>query len=330
MDKAQENYRLQRALTAATVALFLIKTVAWYLTGSVAILTDTLEYTINVFSGFVGMYSLYISSKPRDQNHPYGHGKVEFLSAAIEGTLMTVSAFFIVFHAFENIHTAKSFTQLDYGIYLVAFTAVANFGLGYIAIDRGKKNGTLALIATGKHMQSDTYATGGIIVGLILMSVTGKAWIDSVVAMGFALVIFYAGYQILRNALAGMMDEADNELLDKVVLMLQKVRRENWIDLHNLRIIKYGSTLHFDCHLTVPWYFNVHEAHKELDELEGLVKEHFGESVELFVHADACLDFSCQICSKEDCPVRKADFVKQVDWTQDNIYSNKRHSINNA
>jgi divalent metal cation (Fe/Co/Zn/Cd) transporter len=135
------------------------------------------------------------------------------------------------------------------------------------------------------------------------------------------------GYKIIRTSVAGIMDEADIELLRNMVVLLNKDRTINWIDLHNLRIIKYGPTLHLDCHLTVPWFFNVHEAHKEIDALSGLVREHYGESVELFVHSDGCLDFSCRICAKNDCPVRQHAFEKKIEWTMENISSNHKHKV---
>jgi divalent metal cation (Fe/Co/Zn/Cd) transporter len=122
------------------------------------------------------------------------------------------------------------------------------------------------------------------------------------------------------------MDEADEELLGKMVGLLQANRRDEWIDLHNLRIIKYGSTLHLDCHLTVPWYLNVNEAHQEIDRLNKLVNADFGGSIELFVHTDGCLDFSCEICQKKDCTVRKAMFKQTLEWTVKNISDNYKHN----
>jgi divalent metal cation (Fe/Co/Zn/Cd) transporter len=121
------------------------------------------------------------------------------------------------------------------------------------------------------------------------------------------------------------MDEADKALLQRMVALLNANRRVNWIDLHNLRIIKYGNVLHMDCHLTVPWYLNVKEAHAEMDALSLLIQKEFGESVELFIHADACLDFSCYICQKMECTVRQHTFEKRIDWTIDNISRNTRH-----
>ena len=121
------------------------------------------------------------------------------------------------------------------------------------------------------------------------------------------------------------MDEADEKLLNEMVALLNSNRQENWVDLHNLRVIKYGSVFHIDCHLTVPWYLNVHEAHKEIDKLAALVRGKFNESVELFVHSDGCLYFQCHICSKQNCHVRQHTFEKRIPWTLDNISGDKKH-----
>ena len=327
MLKSKENFEIQKKLTLVIISLFIIKLVAWYYTNSVAILTDTLEYTINVISGFIGLYSLYLSSLPKDRNHPYGHGKVEFLSATVEGTLMVVSGFVIIYEAINNLKHPHELKRLDHGIYLVALTGIVNYIVGYFSIKNGKKNNSLALIATGKHMQSDTYATLGIVIGLIIIFFTHLVWIDSLVAFIFAFIIIISGYKILRTSIAGIMDEADDALLEKMVGYCNENRRENWVDLHNLRFIKYGGTLHLDCHLTIPWYFNINEGHKEVDELEKIVKTNFGDSVELMVHTDGCLDFSCKICNKKDCPVRKHNFQQKIEWTIENISIDSKHKI---
>ncbi len=139
MTLAQENFKLQKHLAAITVALFLIKILAWYFTHSVAILTDTLEYTINVVAAFISLYSLHLSSLPKDENHPYGHGKVEFVSAAIEGLLMVISSFLIMYEAIYNVLHPHKLNKLDYGIYLVGLSAFANFFAGYYAVKKREK-----------------------------------------------------------------------------------------------------------------------------------------------------------------------------------------------
>ena len=327
MQTAQQNLRLQKIITAIAVLLFLIKMLAWYLTGSVAILTDALESTVNVIAGLIGVYSLYVSAKPKDMDHPYGHGKAEFISAAVEGTLISVAGIIIIYQAFGNLIKPQPVHKLDYGILLIAATAVINFIAGIICTKRGKQNQSLVLISSGKHLQTDTYSTVGIILGLVLLKIFKFWWIDSAVAILFACIIMVTGYKIVRSSIAGIMDEADDELMNKMVTMLNLNRRQNWIDLHNIRIIKYGSILHLDCHLTVPWYLNVHEAHDEIDALSHLVKNEFGETMELFVHSDGCLEFSCRICTKNDCPVRQHEFEKKIEWTMQNIVSNNKHSI---
>jgi len=312
---------------AVALLLFAIKVIAYFLTHSVAILSDALESTVNVIAGFIGLYSLYVASKPRDTDHPYGHGKAEFLSAAVEGSFIMVAGLIIIYEAVQNLIHPEPLQQLDYGIFLVAITAIINYVVGYISLRNGRKNNSLALIASGKHLQSDTYSTLGLIGGLILIYFTKKVWIDSVVAIVFAFIIIYTGYKILRQSIAGIMDEADIELLKKIVRLLNENRRDNWIDLHNLRVIKYGGQLHIDCHLTVPWYLNVREAHDEVDAFTFLIKKEFGDSVEFFVHTDPCLEFSCPICCKTDCQVRRHPFEKRMDWTLENILSDKKHRL---
>lgn len=327
MQNAQYNLKVQKIIATVSVFLFIVKTVAWYLTGSVAILTDAFESIVNVVAGLIGVYSLYVSAKPKDQDHPYGHGKAEFLSAAIEGSLISIAGLFIIYEALNNLIHPHEIKKLDYGIILVAVTGIINYIAGAVCIKTGKKNNSLALISSGKHLQTDTWSTLGIVVGLILILITRLVWLDSAVAILFSFFIIFTGYKILRSSVAGIMDEADTALLKEMVVMLNKNRRENWIDLHNLRLIKYGSILHMDCHLTVPWYLNVHEAHKEIDALSSLVKKDYGESVELFVHSDGCLDFSCNICTKTNCDVRKHAFEKKVEWTMENISSNHKHHL---
>lgn len=327
MTPQKENLSVQRWVVTVAIVLFILKIVAWWMTRSVAILTDALESTVNVVAGLIGWYSLYVASKPRDTDHPYGHGKAEFLSAAVEGTLIIIAGFIIIYEAINNFIHPHTIQQLDWGIAIVALTAAINYITGAISIRRGKKNNSLALIASGKHLQSDTYSTLGIMAGLALIYFTKLAWLDSAVAILFAFIIMFTGYKILRQSIAGIMDEADLELLKNLVNLLKKERKDAWVDLHNLRVIKYGGQLHIDCHLTVPWYYNVHQAHAEIDDLSGLIRREFGDTIELFVHSDGCLDFSCRICSLNNCEVRKHLFVERIEWSAEHLVSNKKHQL---
>jgi cation diffusion facilitator family transporter len=321
------NIRMQQWVVVVSLVLFMAKLAAWFLTHSVAILTDALESIVNILAAFIGLYSLQVAARPRDEDHPYGHGKAEYISAAVEGILITLAGLLIIYKAVQNIFYPKPVHELDWGILLVAITAIVNYFLGEICERTGKKNNSMALTASGKHLKSDTFTTAGIVVGLVLLYFTHAVWIDSAVALLFALVIIFTGFRILRSSAEGIMDKADQLLLTQVIAALEEGRRENWVDLHNLRILKYGNILHLDCHLTVPWYLNVHEAHTEIDHLGNIVKEKFGESVELFVHTDGCLDFSCSVCSKKDCTVRKQEMKQRITWNLKNVLSNKKHGV---
>jgi cation diffusion facilitator family transporter len=327
MSRGKENIRVQKFIVGVAVLLFAIKMVAWYLTGSVAVLTDGLESIVNVISGFVGLYSLMLSAKPKDSNHPYGHGKVEFISAGIEGSLITIAGIFIIYEAIQSFIYPAPLQKLDLGILLIGVSAVINYAFGRWAYQTGKENNSLALQASGKHLQTDTYTTIGIIAGLVLIRFTEILWLDGAVAILFSLIIMRTGYRILREAVAGIMDETDDDLLEELITFLQKNRQPKWIDLHNLRIIKYGSILHVDCHLTLPWYLTVKEAHAELDKVEELITKKFGNRIEIFIHTDYCMEFSCRLCQVQNCEVRQHKFEEEITWTVENVASDGKHQL---
>lgn len=327
-DIKKMNFRVQQFLVAVSVFLFILKIAAFYLTNSVAILTDALESIVNVIAGFIGLYSLYISAKPRDADHPYGHGKVEFLSAAVEGTLVIVAGFVILYEAIHNLAFPHEIKQMDYGIILIAITAIVNYGVGEYCVRIGKKNNSLALIASGTHLKSDTYTTAGLVVGLILLYFTQIKWLDSAVAIVFAFIIIRTGYLILRESVSGIMDEADEELIAQIVTEMAKHRTENLIDMHHLRVINYAGLFHIDCHVTVPWYLNVNEAHQEIDVVTNTLQAHFQGNVEFSIHTDGCIPAKqCGLCAKQNCAERESPFIKQVAWTIENVTQNQKHQL---
>ena len=211
---------------------------------------------------------------------------------------------------------------LDTGILLIGITALINFVAGSLCVHTGTKNNTLPLVASGKHLISDSYTTLAILLGLALVYLTGIIWIDSVVAILFGGWILYTGYRIIRSSIAGIMDETDMNLIGRMVTLLNNHRRENWIDLHNLRIIKYGSVLHVDCHLTLPWNLNVKQAHAESKALASLVRKEFGDSIELFVHIDGSSDKPVPSDARQlkNHPYREA-------WTLEHIISDKDDDV---
>jgi cation diffusion facilitator family transporter len=322
-----ESIKIQKLLVSVSVLLFIIKIVAWMLTGSVAILTDALESTVNVIAGFIGLYSIVLSSKPKDKEHPYGHGKVEFISSAIEGTLISIAGMIIIYEALDNLIHPHELKKLDHGLILIAITALVNYFVGFYCVKKGKANNSPILVASGSHLKSDTYSTIGLLVGLLFVIITGYKWIDSLAALVFAFMIIFTGYKIIRKSISGIMDEKDAEIIDEIVDVLNKNRNRNWIDIHNIRVINYAGFYHIDCHLTVPYYINVNEAHFILDSLTDIINEHFQNRVEFFIHVDGCLSSQCSICNLPNCEKRSMQFVKTIDWTHQNIISNQKHRL---
>ncbi|WP_187260688.1 cation diffusion facilitator family transporter [Pontibacter beigongshangensis] len=322
-----ENIRLQMLVVTVGGILLVTKFVAYFLTNSNAILTDALESVINVVAGLFSLYSLVISARPKDENHPYGHGKIEFIASSVEGSLIIVAGVFIIIKSIFNFFNPVELRQLDLGILLITMSGVVNFATGYVAEKKGRDNNSMVLVAGGRHLKTDAYSTAGILVGLLLIYLTRLVWLDSIVAVVFGGIICYSGLKITRTSVAGIMDEADYDLLKRIVQVLNDNRRDNWIDIHNLRVIKYGAKLHIDCHLTVPWYLTVLEAHDEVDELSRLVRENIDPSIELFIHTDPCVELSCTVCGKSACSSRKADFRERVEWEFEKVIADKKHGL---
>ncbi len=326
-QSATQNIQVQRWVAIVSFVLFTIKIIAYYSTYSVAILSDALESIVNIVAACIGLYSLSIAAKPRDHDHPYGHGKVEYVSAAVEGVLIAVAGIIILYKAIHQLIVQPRLQQVDYGILLIASTAVINYILGWATLRIGKRNHSIALTSSGKHLLADTWSTVGIVLALIIVHYTGLIWLDGVVAIIVSLIILVTGIRIITKSIDGIMDKADLALLTKVIATLEQHRTPNWIDLHNLRIVQYGSVLHIDAHLTVPWYITVQAAHDEVDALSNLIKHTYGHSLELFVHTDGCLPTSCGICHKEPCGERVHPFVHRIPWNTSTVLHNQKHGI---
>lgn len=297
------------------------------MTHSLSVLSDALESIVNVLAGAIGLYSLYVASKPKDKEHPYGHGKAEFISAAFEGSLIITAGLIIFYEAIHAFFNPTQLHSLDNGIWVLLMTAFLNLFAGWMAKRMGKKNKSLALVSSGQHLILDSFTTFAVTIGIGIVLLTNLTGIDAGLAVLMSFWIIYNGYQIIRASLAGIMDEADLALLEEVITELNKKRNVNWVDLHNLRVIKYGSLMHIDCHLTVPWYLNVNEAHQVVEDFTTLIKNKFGASIEFFVHTDGCMPYSCPICSVENCKERKTPFEKKLNWTIENVLSDLKHQL---
>lgn len=327
MPYSKQNLKVQYFVTALTIVVFLLKVVTYILTHSLSVLSDSLESVVNIVATIVGSYSLFVASKPKDKDHPYGYGKAEFISAAFQGTLIIGIGCLIIYKAIDSFIHPVSLQNLNNGIWLVVIIAIINLVTALVLNRVGKKNKSLAILASGKLFQIDFFTTAAIAIGFILLLVTGYQKIDTLIALFLGIYVIFDGYKIVRQSLAGIMDEADMILLKEVITEINLSRNAKWIDLHNLRVIRYGSLLHIDCHLTVPWYYNVNEAHEAVDDFAVLIQNKFGDSVEFFVHTDPCMPFSCPICTIENCEQRIAPFEKKLNWNIENVLSNSKHQL---
>jgi cation diffusion facilitator family transporter len=309
------------------ILLLTAKFVAYAITNSNGILTDALESIINVIAGGFGLYSLFVAAKPNDEDHPYGHGKIEFISASIEGSLIFGAGIIMIVKSIYNFFYPIEIVKLDLGIILILITGVVNFIMGYVAQRNGQEKSSMTLIASGQHLKTDAYTSLALLMGLLVMYMTEMYWLDNVIAIAMGTFIIISGYRILQQSVAGIMDKADFIMLQKVVDHLNQKRSSNWVDLHNLRIIKYGERIHIDCHTTIPWYFNAREVHDELKLVEEAIKDAIPNNLESFIHADPCLPESCKSCIKSDCTVRQHEFIHKIDWTLDNVMRNQKHFL---
>lgn len=322
----KDKIGFQKIIAVFGIILFVGKIIAWKLTDSDAVFSDAMESIVNVISAFMGLYSLYLAAKPKDEDHPYGHGKVEFVTSGIEGALISIAGLMIIYEGINSLIVGKVLNKLDWGIAIIAATAIINYFLGYISIKKGEKENSLVLISSGKHLQSDTVTTLGVVISLIIVYFTKIYWIDSLVALFFGFYIIFVGYKIVRKSLSGIMDEQDPELLNKIINLLENNRRTEWIDIHNMKIQQFGSSLHIDAHITLPYYYSLREAHQEMEKVIILLANNTNRTVEFNFHMDDCKPISCSICQIMDCPVRQHPFIKRIEWTPENVTSVEKHT----
>lgn len=320
-----EKINIQWMILILGVVLMAIKFLAYYLTHSNAILSDALESIVNIVAGGFGLFSLYLSAKPRDSDHPYGHGKVEFISSTAEGIMIIAAGIMIIYKSIYALIFPQEINELGIGIILIGFSGVLNYYIGSFAIKKGQSNYSIALEASGTHLKSDAYTTVAVVVGLLLIYITGFNWIDNVFAILISFLIIYNGIRIIRRSVAGIMDEADFDLNVHVINHINTQRVPHWIDVHNFRIIKYGEVIHIDCHMTMPWYYTLQQSHDGMKEFEECLANSIDNPVESFIHVDPCLPTSCSICKVQSCFYRKHPFEKKVEWTLKNVTTNQKH-----
>jgi cation diffusion facilitator family transporter len=317
---AREPHRLATypaALRAGAISvgvglvILAIKFLAWFLTGSTALLADAADTVVNVICAAMATYSVAVAARPADEDHPYGHGKAEPLSAAVEGALVVIAAMVIVIEAIRHIILAPQLEQLGVGIAIAAMGGLGNLALGLYLVRVGRREGSEAIQADGVHILADVVITAGAIAALIAVRLTGIQLFDPLVALAVAASILVTGWRVVRRALKGLLDEADLEFLSQMARHLERERRPEWVELHELRARRAGSHQHIDVHLTVPRYHSIEMAHQAADTLERSLLTFVGTSASAVVHLDPCLPRHCAGCAMEGCPVRSEPLKEQ-------------------
>ncbi len=327
MNQHKIKSRFQRWVVTASIALMVGKFVAYWITNSVGILTDAAESIVNVVAGFMSLMALRWSAKPRDRKHPFGRGKIELISASIEGVMIAMAGGFIIWEGVLRLSDPAQIKSLDIGIVVVAVAGLANYILGAYSIKMGRRYDSVALVASGKHLQSDTYSSIGLVLGLILLYFTNLGWIDGTLAIIFGGVILFTGAGIIFQTVRSLLDAADMELISEVVQHIKQRREKDWITIHNAKMIKYGSLVYIDCDLTLPWYYNVIESHNACDKLEDLLGEKYGDRIAVSIHSDPCDRRFCRLCDLESCPHREERFEKTLEITSETIADNDEQLI---
>ncbi|MBU6158677.1 MAG: cation diffusion facilitator family transporter [Bacteroidetes bacterium] len=305
-----------------------VKFFAWYVTDLLVILSDALESIINVVGSAFAWYSIYLSAKPRDKEHPYGHGKIEFFSIGFEGAMILLAGILILFEAVHLLIQPQQLQESGFSFWLMTGTGIANLLLGYLLVNKGKRFNSVTLKGNGRHIMSDSYTSIGVVIAIGLIYFTHIQWIDPVASIVAGSIIVVTGFRLLRKSISGLMDEADPEMVQKIIQVLNKNRKDTWIDIHNLRVQRYGNFYHVDCHITLPFYYSLTQVHDIISEMDKELNSQFeGGSIEFFMHTDPCMEYSCPHCKLSDCKERKRPFAELIPWDEANLLPNKRHAF---
>lgn len=315
-----ENHLLKSRLIAIGIS-FLVglllmgsKFFAYNLTNSSAILSDAFESIINVVASAFAMGSIILSAKPPDKSHPYGHGKIEYFSAGFEGALIILAALWIFRMGWTHLFQPRILPQLERGLLILLAASCVNALLGLFLMRAGKRTHSIVLIADGKHVLTDVFTSVGILLGLFITALTSWFWMDGALTFAVGIYILFIGSKLVHKSFEGLMDTSDPALLQELAELLDKHRKDRWIDIHELRAWRSGSHIHIDLHLILPRNFSLEMAHHEAKVLEQVIVAHFEGRASVLIHMDPCKDPECPLCQQNQCKDRREPFRRKVLW----------------
>ena len=318
---AEKKQRLSMMAMSVSVSalLMVLKFCSYWLTGSCAILSDALESIINVVASGFALWSVLLASKPADVAHPYGHGTIEFFSVGFEGALIVLAAGGILWEALPKIIEPRALPKLDFGLLILLGTALVNLWLGKALIRTGERTRSMAISADGKHILTDVYTTAGVLIGLLLVRQTGWYFLDGAVACVVAANILFIGARLVFQSSLRLMHAYDPELLDQISAIIAQHRKPEWIDVHRLRAWRSGRQIYIDFHLILPRALSLEDAHREVMEMEKLLKTQLPGVGEAMIHVEPCIGPECRICLQEPCGIRSQAFFQQPSWCRKEV-----------
>ena len=249
-----------------------LKLVAWWVTGSVALLSDGLESSVNVVAAIVAFAAISYAAKPADKTHPFGHHKAEYLSAVLEGVLIVVAALLIVMEAVPAVLAPVPMEAPVLGLLINFAAAAINATWAFMLIRAGRRYRSPALSADGQHILSDVVTSAGVLVGLVLAIATGYAVLDPLLAVLVALNILYQGWKVIAHSVDGLMDRAVEREEAEAIQTAIAANGAGSLGVHDLKTRRAGSATFVDFHLVVPATMPVGEAHEICDRLEDAIR----------------------------------------------------------
>lgn len=262
---------------AAALVTIAMKTVAWWLTGSVGLLSDAFESVVNLVAAVVALIALTVAAKPADKNHHYGHTKAEYFSAVVEGTMIFVAAAMIMATAFERLLHPKELEALGVGLLISVLAAVVNGAVAVVLLRAGKKYRSITLEADGHHLMTDVWTSVGVVGGIALVWATDWLWLDALVAIGVALNILWTGWRLIAASTAGLMDvslpKADNTRLREILESFSS----DEVQFHAMRTRESGAKRFMEFHMLVPGSWSVQEGHTQMDYVIETIKAEYPE-----------------------------------------------------
>ena len=278
--------RAMRLSVVMGLVMLMIKFTAYAWTNSAAILSDAAESVVHIIAVLFAAYSLWLSLKPADAQHPYGHAKITFFSAGVEGALILFAALFIIYAAVSDWITGLSIHNLDVGVGLTAMAAVLNAGLGMYLVKMGRRKKSLILEANGLHVLTDCWTSAGVVIGLLLAMTTGWLFLDPLCAIAVAINIIFSGTRLVKRSIGGLMDEADPAVQKKVIGILDRECRARAISHHHMRQRFNGYSYDVDVHLVFPDAMTIKEAHRIATAIEEAIEAEIQPAAHVSTHLE--------------------------------------------